>query len=103
MGKVTIEKRISLEFLGDKYKDAYLIFTAIPISEYDEILGQKSEDTRLASVKRILKIISAHFISGEFPVNGKLESITERDLSDFDEGTLAHIFEVLTGQYIDPK
>ncbi len=34
MAKIVIKKKISLEFLGEEYKDAYLVFRTIPMSDY---------------------------------------------------------------------
>lgn len=40
MGKILIKKRISMAFLGDEYKDAELVFRAIPIADYEGILDE---------------------------------------------------------------
>lgn len=39
MTKIVIKKRINLDFLGDDYKDAYLVFKSIPLPDYEEIQG----------------------------------------------------------------
>lgn len=36
MSKIVIKKRVSLEFLGEEYKEAYLLFKAIPLADYKE-------------------------------------------------------------------
>lgn len=37
MSKIVIKKRINLDFLGDDYKDAYLVFKSIPLPDYESI------------------------------------------------------------------
>jgi hypothetical protein len=38
MGKFAIRKTVKLDFLGEEYKDAYLVFKTIPIKEYANLL-----------------------------------------------------------------
>jgi hypothetical protein len=40
MSKLVIKKRVSLEFLGEDYKDAFIVFRSIPLAEYEQISKQ---------------------------------------------------------------
>ena len=42
MGKIVIKKRVSLDFLGEDYKEAYINFKSIPALDYEQI----QEDTK---------------------------------------------------------
>lgn len=107
MGKFAIKKRISLEFLGTEYKDAFLVFKSIPIKDFKEIVKEidKTEDDSKTSLEVISKYLQDYFIEGKFPNDlGELEAVTKEDLSDFVDSTTANkCFELLTGQNIDPK
>lgn len=98
--KILIKKKITLEFLGDEYKDDYLTFASMPLKEYEAILptletvtgdGKKSFDLIKATLE-------SHFIEGKF----QNQDVTKEDLSDFDLNTLIKCFQSFTGQ-ADPK
>lgn len=96
MAKIEIKKKITLEFLGDDYKDDYLIFKSMPLREYETILPQlenAGEDGKKA-LPIIKKILEDNFISGKF----QNEDVAKEDLSDFDLQTLIKAFEIFTGQ-----
>jgi hypothetical protein len=61
MSKIVIKKHVSLDFLGEEYKGAELVFRAIPLSDYDDLmenmpvgdpalqeLSQKAKDGKLS-------------------------------------------------------
>jgi len=100
MGKIQIRKRISLEFIGDEYKDSYFIFNSIPLKEYETIsddLDKIKADNKKA-VPFILKMLQEHFVEGKF----EGEDVSSADLADVDVPTCIEIFTRLTGQ-ADPK
>lgn len=111
MANIVIRKRVTLEFMGDEYKDGYLVFRPITVgSEYDEITTQinKLKDSKdsTAMVKFIRDSVIKRFIEGKFPNlddEGKLEDVKEEDLSNFDFDTIALVFRRLSGQEPDPK
>ena len=37
MGKIVIKKQVSLDFLGEDYKEAYINFKSIPALDYEQI------------------------------------------------------------------
>lgn len=43
MSKIVIKKKVSLEFLGEEYKGAEIVFRAIPLSEYDTLMDDMPE------------------------------------------------------------
>lgn len=107
MSKFVIKKRVSLEFLGDEYKEAYLIFQSIPVKDFQDIIGEieKSGDDTKGSLNMIQGYLHKYFIEGKFPnASGELEVVTADDMSEFvDSVTANKCFELLTGQNIDPK
>lgn len=108
MAKFAIKKKIGLGFLGDEYNDAYLTFRSIPLKDFDEILDSvakaEKEDSK-ASLNLMFSNITKYFVSGKFPDDtGTLQDVTSEDLTEFiDNETAIKCFELLTGQYIDPK
>lgn len=43
MAKIVIKKRVSLDFLGKEYKEAYFVFRAIPLPDYKEFMKKLPE------------------------------------------------------------
>lgn len=106
MGKFAIKKRVSLDFLGDDYKEAYLVFQSIPLKDFEGIIKAVSEgEDNKNSLGMISEYLQKYFIEGKFPNGeGQLEDVTSEDLTDFaDSETANRCFEILTGQNIDPK
>lgn len=95
MSKLVIKKRISLDFLGEDYKDAFIIFRSIPLPDYEEISKQlPTSDPRFVQLKQLKD-------SG---------SVTEEEQSEYDElaadeakkniGSFKIIIEFLKRYYI---
>jgi hypothetical protein len=69
VSKLIIRKRVELDFLGDEYKEAYLVFRSIPVSNYDKILGEikGAVTTTKRPMRSCLKILKEYYIEGKFP------------------------------------
>jgi hypothetical protein len=104
VSKLIIRKRVELDFLGEEYKDAYLVFKVIPVSQYDEVLAEikaVGDDNSKANAT-ILKIVKGQYIEGYFPdEGGKLEKLdSEDELDGLDSTALLECFGKMTGQDI---
>lgn len=102
MAKILIKKRVSFEFLGEDYKDDYIVFKSIPIKDYSELLKSLPEEGSNDTAKSIevtLKCLQDNFLEGKF--GG--ENLTKEDLVDLDQPTAIKCFEVLVGSNPDPK
>lgn len=101
---MVIKRRISFDFLGEAYKDAYGIFASIPISQYKEI--SETIDVQDNSIKKtgmMLELIKKKFVSGKFPDDeGELKDLKVEDLDDADGELLLTIYNRLMGGP-DPK
>lgn len=86
MGKIVIKKRVGLEFLGEEYKEGYVVLSSIPMREYEEITKKlaelKANEDENKSVVFVRDTITARFVEGKFPVDGSLEDIDKDDLLD---------------------
>lgn len=108
MNKFVIKKRIPLDFLGDDYKEAYLVFRSIPLKDFEQIIDNvtkaEGQDPK-ESLKLMFEYIKTYFHSGKFPDDtGALQEISGDDLAEFiDNETAIKCFQMLTGQSIDPK
>lgn len=104
MSKFKVTKRVSLEFLGEEYKEAYLVFNAITMREY-ESLKQRSAASAgdgIKSLKFIESELASRFVGGKFPVDGKLIDVTKEDLPDLPGEVFIEAMGKLTGAP-DPK
>lgn len=103
MSKIVIKKRVSLEFLGEDYKDAYLLFKAMPISAFESFQREAEKVEESKSVQFLLSKLKENFLGGMFPVDDKLTSIDAEDLDSFDAQSIVKAFEAYTGVNPDPK
>jgi len=103
MSKIVIKKTISLDFLGDEYKEGSLTFKTIPLRDYEEFINQSKKQDEAASIKLIVETLKKYFIEGKFPDGDKTVDLTVEDIEDFDVNTAITVFKYLTGQEIDPK
>lgn len=86
-----VKKRVSLEFLGEEYKDSYLILKSISVSEYEK-LGDKT--VRQAVTERVL--------GGEIQQDEGMIKITKDNIKDLPGEVFVQAFAAITGQ-LDPK
>lgn len=103
---IVIKKKVFLDFLGDEYKDAYLIFQSIPAADFDEVVGKLKtiEDKEEGSMTFILDILKQYFLTGEFPDDtDKLQPVGKDDLGGLDPNAIVKCFQIFTGQELDPK
>ena len=103
MSKIVIKKRIGLDFLGDEYKDSYLVFKSIPMREYKEFIEAAKGKDEDKAVDFISEKISELFIEGKFFDGKELIDLDKEDLLDLDIATTVQVFKILTGQDQSPK
>lgn len=101
MATIVIKKRVELGFLGDDYKDDYLVFKSMPLRDYEKLLPEleSASDNGQESLKIIKKVLEDNYLDGKF----QGEAVVKEDLADFDLVTLTKCFEIFTGQVADPK
>lgn len=100
MAKIEIKKKVILDFLGEDYKEDYLVFKSMPLRDYEGLfpkLEAAGEDGK-KSIQLIREVLESNFIEGKF----QGEDVTKDDLADFDIQTLTTCFETFTGQ-VSPK
>lgn len=98
---IVIRKRVSLDFLGEEYKDAYLDFQSIPISDVDALTtGVVEAEKEKRSGAFILETLQKYFLGGSFP---DMDKVTKEDLVGLDQQSVIRAFAIFTGQDIDPK
>lgn len=102
---IVIKKTISLEFLGDEYKDGYVTFKSLSVGEVNNLIDQINPDEQdnKKAVGIMLKVLEDSFIKGEFVDGEDRKVLTKDDLKDFDMESVTKFFTVLTGQAGDPK
>lgn len=98
MANIVIKKRVNLDFLGDEYKNDYLVFKAIAVSKYKDLVDGRPEEDNL-QYEYVLKVLADNFIEGKF----QDQDVDKKDLAEFDGETTLNCFARLTGQQPDPK
>jgi hypothetical protein len=104
MTQIVIKKRVSFEFLGDEYKDAYIVLKSIPTTEYKPMIARiEKQKSGLSKTDEVRSLVKERFISGEWPdESGKLEPLSVDDLDGLDGEALSEAFAIISGQTI-PK
>lgn len=94
---IVIKKRVSFDFLGDEYKDAYLTFQSIPLKDFQELTGKikEAENDNAKAAEFMLESLKHYFVEGSFPGT---EKVTAEDLDGLDPGSVIKCFEMFTGQ-----
>lgn len=105
MAKFFIKKRISLSFLGEDYKDSYIVFKTVPVAEYEVLFKKNTELTNIEATSLALSVIKDKFIEGKMVDDtGTLQDISVKDIDSFmDEEILNECYLTLLGQKPDPK
>lgn len=94
MADIIIKKRVDLGFLGEDYKDSYITFRSIPVSEYEDLVKQVDSVEESKSLPEIIKILEKYFVDGLF----EGQKLAKDDIKQFDGETTIKFFETLTGQ-----
>lgn len=76
MAKIVIKKKVSLDFLGEDYKEAYFIFQTIPLPDYKEFMKSIPE-TSVEFSSLVKKIDSGEY--GDEDISRLQELRAERD------------------------
>lgn len=99
---IVIKKRVNFDFLGEDYKDAYLVFQSIPASDYDELLKSIADagDDNIKAMLVMLDALQKYFIEGSFP---DMEKVTKEDLTGLDGESIIKCFSVFTGREINAE
>lgn len=107
MANIIIKKYISLDFLGDEYSKAQLVFRSVPVEDYKQLLEStkgQDDETGLANIELTIATLKKYFVSGTFPdEKGEMQEVENADIGKFDKEVVLHCFNALTGQDSDPK
>jgi len=84
MAKYKSERRFSLSFLGDGWKDCNIVFEELSVKEMREMLNKKlSKQDPTSILTSTMDVIKGKFIKGTAPgKDGKLENLTKEDLEE---------------------
>lgn len=107
MSKFAIKKKITLEFLGEEWKDAYITLTPLAVREFERIqkIAPKDEtdvDANLEAMNQMLTIVGEHFVNGKGWDGETLVAIEKEDISDLPMEILTVLISSLAGK-ADPK
>lgn len=101
MAEIVIKKRISLEFLGDDYKDGFIVFKSIPVKDYEGILKdveQAEKRGNTDAMRLVRRLVTERLIEGEIPQDGHKIPITPENLGDLPGEVYFEAMQQLTGK-----
>lgn len=94
MADIIIRKKVTLEFLGEAYKDSFVTFRSIPVGEFNDLIKNIESVSDGESLPEIIKILEKYFVEGLF----EGQKLSKDDLKQFDGETVLKCFKTLTGQ-----
>lgn len=94
MADIIIRKKVTLEFLGEAYKDSFVTFRSIPVGEFNDLIKKIETVNDEDSLPEIIKILEKYFVEGLF----EGQKLSKDDVKQFDGETVLKCFETLTGQ-----
>ena len=86
MGKFNIKKRISLSFLGDNWKDCYILFEGMPYKELRELQPwikenqDKEKNEELAN--KMIDMLKGKFIEGKGATDSGVVDMEAGDIEE---------------------
>ncbi len=101
-----IKKTVKLDFLGEEYKDAYIVFKSVPVKDFEIIAKEQEEigDDNSKALHFIIDNLKKYFISGKAPnESGELVDLVKDDVEDLDQQSVIKCFELLTGQNVNEE
>lgn len=107
MSKFAIKKKVELGFLGEEWKDAYIMLTPLAVREFERIqkIAPKDDtdvDANLEAMNQMLAIVAEHFVSGKGWDGEALVAIEKDDIKDLPMEILTVLISSLAGK-ADPK
>src|SRR6185312_366010 len=90
---LVIKKRISLDFLGEEYKDSYIIVRSQNLNDYEELKNSKKE---------LKQVVIDNFIEGKIAQDKEIVDITKDNIKELPGEVFVEAFEQMMGK-IDPK
>lgn len=102
---IKIEKKISLGFISEEYKDSFVVLSAIPMKDYPELQAkieavQGAEDNQKA-MEFMVSIVVDNFIRGEIKQGEKNVELTADNLVEMPGEFFLGVIENLLGR--NPK
>lgn len=97
---IVVTKRLSLEFLGEEYKEGYLNLRSISLKEYSDLKGDidKLEDDGDKALDYIKRLILDRFVSGSIPQGKETTEITKENIEDLPAEVFIEAMSVLSGK-----
>ncbi len=89
MGLV-IKRKMFLDFLGEEYKDSYIVLKVVSVGEYEKLDGT------------VRQCVIDRFIDGEILQDSGMVKISKDQLEELPGDVLVKGFELITG-VLDPK
>lgn len=87
---IVIKKRISLDFLGEEYKESYIVLKAISVGEYENLKGTVKDE------------VVNRFIEGEVNQDDGVHKLTKENLEELPGEVFVKAFAAITS-IPDPK
>lgn len=96
------KKKITLEFLGDEYKDSYIELESMPMNELEALLN-KAKDTdqsqdRGEALSFMRNAVSDRFVGGSVSQDGKMVEVKKEDVASLPAEVFIEAFQQIVGK-----
>lgn len=113
MSKFVVKKRISLDFLGEGWSEAYITFSPFSFNDNLELLkfrkevikvNAESEDKDIKALSdKMIKLLQDKFIEGRGFDGKELVDIKKEDFGDLPQEVFEKVVGQLQGESLSPK
>lgn len=106
MADTFVSKRtIKLDFLGEDWKDAYVVMTPFSWDDNTVLLKYRNSDPEkiIEDQEELSKLIKDRLIEGKGWNGSELIPITKDNLGKLPAEAFQHIFQTLQGSIVSPK
>lgn len=88
-------KTLDLAYLGDNWKDCYIKFRAVTVSEIGQFTGLKEKDSA-DSIKVIVALLEEKFVEGYAMKNGERVALKKEDIKEFPVDILTDVINLFS-------
>lgn len=95
---IVVKKRVSLDLLGEDYKDSFIILRSVPVKEYESLLGKIAKAKPGDSLKLITDEIVDRFVSGKIAQEGGMVDLKAEELRELPGEVFLEAWDLITGK-----
>lgn len=99
---IKFKKKVTLEFMGDEYKDSYIELESIPMGELEELVNaakdHDGDENRSEALSFMRTAVEKRFLGGSVSQDGKMVDVTLDDVKTLPAEVFIEAFQQIVGK-----